>query len=87
MGHDPDQYYEIYRELAELIGNANVHKIWQRYSGLTVSFPQHLYSREYTRQFIIDNYETMKPKDIARAVGLSERRVRQIIHEIKASNQ
>lgn len=83
MGNDPGQYYEVYKEMAEMIGDANVRKIWRRYSGLTITFPQHLYSREYTRQFITENYQTMKPKEIAKAVGLSERRVRQIIREIR----
>lgn len=87
MGSSPDQYCEVYRELAEMIGDANVRKIWRRYSGLNVTFPQRLYSREYTRQFITDNRETMRAKDIARAVGLSERRVRQIIREIRLQDE
>lgn len=83
MRRDPDQYCEVYRELAEMVGDANVLKIWRRYSGLSVTFPQRLYSREYTRQFIAENQETMRPKEIAKEVGLSERRVRQIIREIR----
>lgn len=84
MRHDPEQYCEVYKELAEMVGDANVRRIWKRYSGLSVTFPQRLYSREYTRKFIADNRDSMKPKDIARAVGLSERRVRQVIHEIRS---
>lgn len=84
MRNDPEQYCEVYKELAEMVGDANVRKIWKRYSGLSVTFPQRLYSREYTRKFIADNRDTMKPKDIARAVGLSERRVRQVISEIRS---
>lgn len=83
MGNSPDQYCEVYRELAEMIGDANVRKVWRRYAGLNITFPQRLYSREYTRQFIADHLETMRPKEIARAMGLSERRVRQIIHDIR----
>ena len=40
-----------------------------------------LYSREYIRKFIHDNSDVMKPSDIARTIGLTERRVRQIIKE------
>ena len=80
-------YCETYKELAELIGTAAVIKIWRHYSGLTITFPRQLYSREYIREYIAANAGVMKPKEIARNVGLTERRVRQIIHDIKVKEQ
>ena len=77
-------YCETYKELAELVGTAAVIKIWRHYSGLTITFPRQLYSREYIREYIAANIGIMKPKEIAKNVGLTERRVRQIIHDIKA---
>ena len=74
-------YCETYRELAELIGEAAVIKIWRNYSGLTITFPRQLYSRDYIREYIRNNAGVLKPAEIARNVGLTERRVRQIIHE------
>ncbi len=83
MNCNPDRYSGIYRELAELIGDAATQKIWKRFSGLNITFPQKLYSKEFRRDFIKENLNEMKISEIARALGLSERRVRQIIAEIK----
>ena len=83
MSRDPEQYGGIYRELAELLGDAAVAKIWKHYRGLTVTFPMRLHSRDQIHQFIESNMKVMKPAEIGKAVGLSERRVRQIIHDIR----
>ncbi len=40
-------------------------------------------SNEYVRNFVAENKGKMSTKDIAKAVGLSERRVRQILKEEK----
>ena len=83
MSQDSEKYSEAYRELAELLVDTAVLKLWRRYSGLNVIFPKKLYSREYTRKFIETNMGVIKPSEMARMVDLSERRVRQIIKEIK----
>ena len=79
----PKRYAGIYGELAEILGDAAVNKIWKQFSGTNVTFPQRLYSKEYTREFIKDNWGDMSASEIARTVGLSERRVRQIASDIK----
>lgn len=80
---NPERYAGIYRELAELLGESAVNKIWKNYSGTNVAFPQRLFSKEYTREFIASHWDDMTAAEIARVVGLSERRVRQIASEIK----
>ena len=82
---ESENYCEVYRELAEIVGDAATRKIWKYYAGLSVDFPQRLYSKEYIEQVIAENMETMKASDIARMVGLSERRVRQIVRKVKES--
>ena len=72
MGSHPERYSELYKELAGLIGDSAVRKLWQEYGGLTITFPKRLYSKEYTRQLT----------QIAKECQLSERRVRQIIKEL-----
>ena len=71
----------VYKEMAELLGSTAALQIWNRYAGVIVSFPKQLYSKDYIRQFIRENTGKMKPSEIARAIGLTERRVRQIIRE------
>ena len=77
----------VYKEMAELLGDAAALKIWNRYAGVIVSFPKQLYSKEHIRQFIRENSGKMKPSEMARAIGLTERRVRQIIREEKKEDR
>ena len=87
MGNDFTQYNEIYREMADLLGNAAALKIWNRYSGLTISFPRQLYSKEYVRRYVEENEGILKPAEMAREVGLTERRIRQIIRDIRVERE
>lgn len=80
---DSENYCEVYKELAEIVGDAATRKIWKYYAGLSVDFPQRLYSKEYIEQVIAENMDSMRISDLARLVGLSERRVRQIVRKIK----
>ena len=77
----------VYKEMAELLGSAAALQIWNRYAGVIVSFPKQLYSKDYIRQFIRENTGEMKPSEIARAIGLTERSVRQIIREEKEEDR
>ena len=84
MEKNPEQYGGLYKELAELLGDAAVVRIWKSYAGLSVTFPMKLSSKEYIREFIREHHAEMKPSEIGRVLGLSERRVRQLIHELRA---
>lgn len=87
MNSNPERYSGIYKDLAELIGDAATLKIWKNFSGLNITFPQKLYSIEFRKEFIMENMESMKPSEMAKQLGLSERRVRQLIAEIRAQSQ
>ena len=80
---DLTHFNGVYKEMAELLGNEAALQIWNRYAGVIVSFPKQLYSKEHIRQYIRENSGKKKPSEIARAIGLTERRVRQIIREEK----
>jgi len=84
---ESEYYHDIYRELAELIGVQNTKKIWERLHGLSVQFPQRLYSRTYSREYVRDHMDSMKIKDMAVHLSLTDRRVRQIIQELRRDNQ
>ena len=84
---DLDYYFDIYRELAELIGVQNTKKVWNRYRGLTVQFPQRMYSQAYTKDFIREHMDSMKIKEMAVQLSLTDRRVRQIIKELRRQEQ
>lgn len=83
MSKQSDRYSDIYKDLADLLGEAAAYEIWNRYAGQTINFPRKLLSRSYTKDFIGENMDIMKPYELARELSLSERRVRQIISEIR----
>lgn len=87
INSNPERYSGVYKELAELLGDNATMKIWKRFSGLNITFPQKLYSKEYREEIIKEKMHTMKPSEIAKLLGLSERRVRQIIVKIKSEDK
>lgn len=82
----PNNLCYVYREIAEVIGSAGAEQMWRLFRGQTVEFPQRLFSREAVRNYISENMTEMTPKELAREVELTDRRVRQIIKEIKSNN-
>ena len=50
MEVDTTQFNDIYKEMAELLGDAAALKMWNRYAGVSVSFPKQLYSSRRTLQ-------------------------------------
>ena len=38
-------YCDVYKELVEIVGAATTKKLWKHYHGLTIQFPQRLYSK------------------------------------------
>ena len=83
MSKNSEKYSQLYKELSELIGDAATIKLWENYQGLNISFPKKLYSNEYVKKFILENKDKMSVQEIAKEVGLSDRRVRQILKENK----
>jgi hypothetical protein len=83
ISSNTDRYSGIYKEFAELLGDAATLKIWKRFSGLNVTFPQKLYSEAYRKDYIKNNMDKIKTAELAKNVGLSERRIRQIIKEMR----
>lgn len=84
---DSESYNSIYRELSEMLGEEAAEKIWRKYHGQTVNFPQRLYSQTYTREYIRKNDGKVHPKKMASNLNLTERRVRQIIKEVREENK
>ena len=84
MKRDAGKYGNVYRELLNILGSdAAVRKIWKAFAGTTVNFPKRLYARDYMLEYIREHMYDMKPSEIAKEMDLTERRVRQIMREIK----
>lgn len=73
--------------MAEILGDVGeVEKIYNRYRGLTITFPKKLYNRNFVLQYILENHGKETTQEIARNLDLSERRVKQLLKEVKENS-
>lgn len=87
LTNNTKNYCEIYEDLADLLENiTEVEKIYNRYKGLTITFPKKLYNKQFVCQYILDNVGKETTREIAKSLDLSERRVKQLLKEIRESN-
>ena len=76
-----EKYAGVYQELYELIGAENMKKIFSRFCGQQVSFPQKLYKKTYVQAYVMQHRETKSVGELSKYFNLSERRIRQLISE------
>lgn len=77
------KYSGVYAEFAKIVGNKNTEKIYERFRGQQMCFPQKLYTVEYVVQYVKEHYPDERMGDIARIFGYSERRIRQLANKEK----
>ena len=70
-----------YSELANLLGIEAVLKIHSAYRGQQITFPVQLFSKEFLKKQIVDEYYGYNIKQLATKYGYSEKWVRQILKE------
>lgn len=70
-----------YSELANLLGIEAVLKIHSAYRGQQITFPVQLFSKEFLKKQIVDEYNRYNIKQLATKYGYSEKWVRQILKE------
>lgn len=76
-------YNPIYKEIAELIGEEKMMRIYEAYNGMQVTFPTKLYSKEYIMEQILNRYDGTNAKELAREYGYSVRYFNKLIMESK----
>lgn len=72
-GESETSYCGIYGDLVEVIGEANVEKIYKNFRGQQITFPIHLRTIEYVVQLTDDPSRTLK--ELASEFGYSERHI------------
>ena len=70
-----------YSELANLLGIEAVLKIHSAYRGQQITFPVQLFSREFLKQQITEEYNGYNIKQLATKYGYSEKWIRRILNE------
>lgn len=78
-----ENFREVYREIAHQTSVETAKVIHKLFGGQQISFPKKLYCTEYVNECIRNEFNGRNMRELACQFGLSERRVRQILHESK----
>ncbi|MBE6737529.1 MAG: Mor transcription activator family protein [Ruminococcus sp.] len=70
-----------YSELASILGVDAVLKIHDKYRGTQISFPVELFSREFIKAQIIEDYNGRNIKELASKFGYTEKWIRKILKD------
>lgn len=70
-----------YSELADLLGIEAVLKIHSAYRGQQITFPVQLFSKEFLKKQIVEEYDGYNIKQLATKYGYSEKWIRKILKE------
>ena len=79
LGNDLCGLNEIYRDIADEIGVENALALYRMFHGTQVSFPNRLFSKEYTHEAIINEYNGNNIPHLAQKYSYSERSIWRIL--------
>ena len=74
---------DVYRDIADEIGIENTLAIYKLFHGTQISFPNRLFSKEYTHRAIINEYNGNNVPQLAQKYNYSERSIWRILKTIK----
>lgn len=78
---------DVYRDIADEMGLENTLIIFKLFHGTQISFPNRLFSKEYTHQAILNEYNGNNVPQLAQKYNYSERSIWRIIKTKKAGGQ
>ena len=70
---------DVYRELADEIGIEKTIVIFNLFHGTQISFPNRLFSKEYTHKAILEEYDGKNVPQLAQKYNYSQRSIWRII--------
>ena len=79
LGDDFSGLNDVYREIADEIGIEKTIIIFNLFLGTQISFPNRLFSKEYTHKAIIKEYNGKNVPQLAQKYNYSERSIWRII--------
>ncbi len=74
---------EVYRDIANEIGIENAIAIFKMFHGTQISFPNRLFSKEYTHSAIVQEYNGCNIPQLAQKYNYSERTIWRILKKTK----
>jgi Mor family transcriptional regulator len=79
LGDDFSGLNDIYREIADEIGIEKTMVIFNLFHGTQISFPNRLFSKEYTHRAILKEYNGKNVLQLAQKYNYSERTIWRIV--------
>ena len=83
LGEDLCGLNEVYRDIADEIGIENAVVIYRLFHGTQISFPNRLFSKEYTHKAITKEYNGNNVAQLAQKYNYSERSIWRILKSKK----
>ena len=80
------EYNKVYQELADILNDKDVEKIYKNFRGMQVNFPMRLYSRDSVKKEISKQKGNIDIKDLAVQTGYSVYTIRRMVNELKDDN-
>ena len=80
------EYNKVYQELADILNDKDVEKIYKNFRGMQVNFPMRLYSRDSVKKEIAKQKENIDIKNLAVQTGYSVYTIRRMVNELKDDN-
>lgn len=80
------EYNRVYQELADILNDKDVEKIYKNFRGMQVNFPMRLYSRDSVKKKIAKQKGNIDIKDLAFQTGYSVYTIRRMVNELKDDN-
>lgn len=84
---DAENFTGIYREIAKEISVDVAVKMFNLFRGQQVIFPQRLYDQTFIVTYIKEHYNGHNIRELSHMFGYSDRRIRQIIRQIRREKE
>ena len=81
LGDDFNGLNDVYREIADEIGIEKTIAIFNLFHGTQISFPNRLFSKEYTHRAILKEYNGKNVLQLAQKYNYSERSIWRILRK------
>ena len=82
MNKNKYDYKGIYADMVDILGEEIVVKLHKYYRGQQITFPMKLYSNQYIKNYIINNYKSKTLKEMCRELRYTEGWIKQLINKI-----
>lgn len=81
-----ESFTGIYREIARAISVDVAVEMYNLFRGQQIIFPQRLYDQDFIVTYVKENYNGHNIRELSHMFNYSDRRIRQIIRQIRSEN-